>query len=104
MTSVKFLSLARDEVGEANRYYNVQQAGLGARFVAEVRDAAKRIAQYPLAFPIQRGEIRKCLLQRFPYKLLYAIRNDKILIIAVAHQHREPEYWVERSNDMQGQK
>lgn len=45
MTPVEFLSLARGEIGEANRYYNVQQAGLGARFVAEVRDVAKRIAK-----------------------------------------------------------
>ena len=104
MKPVEFLTLARDEVREAYDYYNFQQTGLGKRFSAEVQDAVKRMAQHPLAFPVQRGEIRKCLLQRFPYKLLYAIRNDKILIVAVAHQHREPEYWVERNVGSEGEK
>lgn len=96
MMRVQFLTMASEEVAEAHRYYDLQQVGLGRQFVAEVRHAAKRIAQFPLAFPVQRGEIRKCLLHRFSYKMLYAIRDDSILIIAVAHQHREPEYWVER--------
>lgn len=104
MKRVEFLSLARDEVSEAYDYYNLQQTGLGKQFAAEVRDAVRRLTQYPLAFPVQRGEIRKCLLQRFPYKLLYAIRHDKILIVAIAHQHREPEYWVSRTDSEKGEK
>jgi plasmid stabilization system protein ParE len=98
MMRVQFLTLASEEVAEAHRYYDLQQAGLGRQFVTEVRHATRRIAQFPLAFPFQRGEIRKCLLHRFPYKLLYAIRSDSILIIALAHQHREPEYWVDRTD------
>jgi hypothetical protein len=50
-----------------------------------------------LAWSVERGEIRKCLLHKFPYKLLYSIEADHILILAVAHQHREPEYWTDRS-------
>ena len=100
---VAFLTLASDEVAEAHRYYDLQQAGLGSQFIKEIRQAAQRIAQYPLAFPFQRGEIRKCLLHRFPYKLLYAIRDNSILVIAVAHQHREPEYWVGRTDPETGQ-
>jgi len=43
-----------------------------------------------------RGEVRKCLLHRFTYKLLYSVEEDHILVIAVAHQYRKPDYWVDR--------
>jgi toxin ParE2 len=56
--------------------------------------AAKRIAEYPETWSLERGDIRKCLLHKFPYKLLYSIEKDHIIIIAVAHQHRKPEYWL----------
>lgn len=37
------------------------------------------------------------VLSRFPYKLPYAVEADHIYIIAVAHQHRKPEYWIRRT-------
>jgi len=97
---IKFLAIARHEISDAYRYYNRQHAGLGEEFVAEIRASAKRLARYPEASPYQRGEIRKYLLSRFPYKLLYAIRGEKIIVIAVAHQHRDPDYWVERETQV----
>jgi len=53
-----------------------------------------RISAYPEGWSKEKGEIRKCLLHRFPYKLLYSIEQDHIFIIAVAHLHRRPDYWV----------
>lgn len=97
---IEFLAIAHDELGDAYRYYNRQRAGLGGEFVAEIRASAKRLARYPEASPLQEGEIRKYLLPRFPYKLLYAIRGEKIVVIAVAHQHRDPDYWVDRTSSL----
>ncbi|HGG58506.1 MAG TPA: type II toxin-antitoxin system RelE/ParE family toxin [Gammaproteobacteria bacterium] len=94
---VVFTSLANEELDQATRYYDLEFEGLGQRFRQEVRNAAGRISQYPEAWSVEQGEIRKCLLHKFPYKLLYSIENDHILIIAVAHQHRKPDYWVERT-------
>ena len=42
------------------------------------------------------GDIRRFVLNRFPYKLLYAIEGEVVVIVAVMHQHRHPEYWIER--------
>jgi hypothetical protein len=50
-----------------------------------------------LAFPVERGDIRRITLTRFPYKLLYSIEPDCLYVIAIAHQHRKPDYWVGRS-------
>jgi len=93
---VVFSKFAKRELDDAIRYYEIELQGLGKRFREEVRMAAKRIAKYPEAWSVERGEIRKCLLHKFPYKLLYSVEQEHIFIIAVAHQHRKPDYWIER--------
>ncbi|WP_061214438.1 type II toxin-antitoxin system RelE/ParE family toxin [Syntrophomonas wolfei] len=93
---VVFSNYAKLELEDAARFYNLQHAGLGNRFKVEVKNAALRIAKYPTAWSNESGEVRKYLLHKFPYKLLYSIESDHIFIIAVAHQHRKPNYWVER--------
>ena len=93
---VIFTRIARQELEDAARYYELEYSGLGRRFKEEVRKAALRIAEYPKAWSIERGEVRKCLLHKFPYKLMYSVEEDHIIVIAVAHQHRKPDYWVGR--------
>ena len=93
---VIFSTFAHQELKDAIQYYEMEFKGLGERFRQEVRRAALRIAEYPTAWSVERGQIRKCLLLKFPYKLLYSIEKDHIFIVAVAHQHRRPDYWIER--------
>ena len=95
---VIFSKLAKFELDDAFEYYELEHAGLGKRFKKEARDSIKRILQYPRAWPVERDEIRKCLLHKFPYKILYSIEQDHIFIIAVAHQHRKPDYWIDRTS------
>jgi toxin ParE1/3/4 len=94
---VVFSPEARDEFVEAERYYDEQLPGLGGRFREEVRSALGRIRTWPLSCPIERGEVRRLILTRFPYKLLYSVESDHLYVLAVAHQHREPSYWTGRS-------
>lgn len=91
---VVFTRIAAQELEDAIRFYELEYVGLGLRFKEEVRKAALRVAEYPQAWSLERGEVRKCLLHKFPYKLMYSVEEDHILIIAVAHQHRKPDYWV----------
>jgi plasmid stabilization system protein ParE len=91
---IVYSTLARQELEDAARYYELEHEGLGERFRQEVKKAARRITRYPQAWSLERGEVRKCLLHKFPYKLLYSIEKDHIFVIAVAHQHRRPDYWV----------
>jgi len=92
---VIFSKLAELELDDATSFYELEFEGLGIRFREELRQAAMRIAEYPKAWSIETGDIRKCLLHRFPYKLLYSIEDDHIFVIAVAHQHRQPDYWID---------
>jgi plasmid stabilization system protein ParE len=90
---------ARWEFEAAERYYERQVRGLGAQLRAEVHAALQRLQRWPLAFPVERGDVRRVILARFPYKRLYSIEPDCIYVVAIAHQHRNPDYWVERKHN-----
>jgi len=90
---VIFSLLAKQELDAAVLYYDLEQQGLGERFKTEVRTAIDRIRTYPDAWTMIRPDIRKCILHKFPYSVLYALEGEQILIIAIAHHHRKPEYW-----------
>jgi plasmid stabilization system protein ParE len=92
---VIFSELSKIELADAVEYYDLKQPGLGKRFKAEVRQSIFRIVQYPKAWSAEKGEIRKCLLHKFSYKILYSIESDHIFIVAIAHQHRKPNYWID---------
>lgn len=94
---VRFDELAKLEFDEAKAWYAAIRPELGRLFTTEIRSATQRIARMPLMYPVEVAEIRKCVLSRFPYTLRYALRGDGVIIVAVSHQHRAPDYWVQRS-------
>jgi plasmid stabilization system protein ParE len=91
-----FLVLARDELAETKRFYNRQQQGLGESFQREAEAAARLIRDRPLAWQIEVEPVRRFIFDRFPYKMLYIIREERAVVIAIAHQHRQPDYWLDR--------
>ena len=93
---IVFSKYAKLELEDATHFYELEFEGLGRRFKVEIKKAAIRISENPKAWLVERGEVRRCLLHKFPYKLLYSIEEDHILIIAVAHLHRKPDYWIDR--------
>ena len=92
-----FSRLAREELREAKRYYNDLQKDLGEQLKAEAQAATNSILHNPLAWQVELGEIRRFLLNRFPYKILYMIDGEKIVVIAFMHQHQAPDYWINRA-------
>ncbi len=94
---VIFLKLAEKELDDAFEYYESTQSGLGFRFLAEVELSQSRITSFPLSYEEIGNYSRRCLVQKFPYGLIYKYIEsvDEILIVAVAHLHRKPDYWVD---------
>ena len=84
-----------NEVG----YLELRREGLGRRFLAEVRRAENNITQFPLSAEEIRPGIRKRLLNKFRYALIYSLEQDELLILAVAHTSRRPGYWIDRVNE-----
>jgi toxin ParE1/3/4 len=58
--------------------------------------AHRRISENPEWFPQVEPGIRRALIQRFRYSVLFALREDHALILVVMHQHRDPDYWRDR--------
>lgn len=96
MTSVRYHEAAEDELLHEIGYLELRANGLGRRFFAEVRRAEKLISQFPESAEEIRPGIRKRILQKFRYSLIYSIEEDILLILAVAHHSRRPGYWVGR--------
>jgi len=96
MTDVVFLPPAEEEMIAAARYYESQSPGLGSAFLDEVEQATNGLAAHPQAAPVVRNGIRRRLLTRFPFGLLYQVEDTRIVIIAVMHLRRRPGYWEGR--------
>jgi plasmid stabilization system protein ParE len=92
----RFLAPARAELEEAVDYYDALRSGLGDELAAEVQRAISRILQHPLACPRIAKRSRRCRVARFPYGVIYQIRPDHIVIVAVMHLRRDPSYWRDR--------
>jgi plasmid stabilization system protein ParE len=87
---------ARAELRDAVAYYEAIGSELGSSFSAAVENAISLIRQFPNAWPRLSATTRRCRTKRFPYGIIYRIRNDEIEILAVAHFSRRPNYWVDR--------
>jgi plasmid stabilization system protein ParE len=94
--TVWFHEAAEAELNEAADFYDMESPGLGQTFIDEVRHGVERIAELPEAAPAIRGRVRKRLLLKFPYSLLYSVHDDLIRLLAVAHHKRRPFYWRSR--------
>ncbi len=84
---------AEFEIDEAVDFYEMECLGLGRVFIDEIEKAIESISQFPEASQILRGRVRRKVLHKFPYSVVYSIRPDEIRILAVAHQKRRPFYW-----------
>lgn len=93
---VLFLKQAQAETDDAVAWYSSQSQGLGTYFLDEIDRAIRRIKTFPLASPEIETGLRRCLLSRFPYGIIYGVDSGLIIVVAVAHLHREPRYWTER--------
>ena len=89
---------ARAELREAAHWYEAARPGLGVEFTLQADRALDRIADAALSFPIVGGteDVRRVLLGRFPYALVFVASEERATVIAVAHGRRKPLYWAGR--------
>jgi len=92
---VRFLKPAQFEVDAAVAWYASQSAGLETQFLDELDRTLRRVIAYPFSCAEVEQGLRRCLFSRFPYGIIYGIDSDIIIVVAVAHLHREPGYWID---------
>lgn len=94
---VIFTPIAREELIEAQDWYENEAPGVGRRFRATVDAVIRRMSANPRQFPIVHKNIRRALLRHFPYALMFVIDTDETLtVLACFHGSRDPEQWQRR--------
>jgi plasmid stabilization system protein ParE len=92
----RLLPPAEEEMTEAALFYEQARPGLGDVFLDDIQRAIDIVREGPnLGEEIDEG-FRRMLAHRFPFTVIYAVEANEIVVVAVAHQSRSPEYWKGR--------
>jgi len=94
---LEFLPEAAAEVEATVEYYEIRVPGLGARFRREFESVCAAIVQHPLLWRERQGGYRRVNLPGFPYYVAFFLRQERVLVAAVGHASRHPDYWKRRS-------
>ena len=87
---------AEAEFDKAVDFYEDCQRGLGLEFAQEVYATIALIIRFPDAWSPMSKNTRRCLVNRFPFGVIYQMKSDAVHIIAVADLRRRPDYWLNR--------
>ena len=89
---------AKQELDKAVHYYENCSSGLGLEFAEEVYAAIFRIIAYPKAYTRLSKHTRRCLVHRFPFGVIFQVKDETLRVIAIANLNRKPEYWRKRTS------
>ena len=94
MTRTIFSTEARADLREAHAHYAAIDARLAQRFAQAVDRAVARMVASPMRWPEMAAGVRRCLLEGFPYSLVYCPQAATLRVIAVRHHRRQPRDWA----------
>ena len=94
--SVVFRRIAKREFDDAISWYQERREGLGREFSVAVEQQLEQIALSPNQFACVRGDIRRAVLQRFPYSIHFIVEDDRIVVLAIFHARRDPNQLEDR--------
>ena len=96
MIGYRFLSPALEEAGEAAEYYDETNSRLAQEFLDELENKIKMLRSFPLTGSLAGDGLRTSGLSRFPFNIVYYLHQETLVIVAISHQSRRPDYWVNR--------
>jgi plasmid stabilization system protein ParE len=99
--NLRILAEAEAEIESARRYLTQQASHLGDRFIADLQETLDAVSERPERFSkletlADSSPYRRALLSIFRYAVVFEILSDEILVVAVTHTSREPNYWLDR--------
>ena len=97
---VRYLSPVALEATEALQYYEAIAPQLGGRLIHEFEASVNRIKRFPLGWRPIDADLRQCMVKGFPFVVIYALRNEEIIVVALANTHRRPGYWRDRLKNL----
>ena len=100
MKPARFIAEAEAETEAAFDWYEARSVGLGRRFLGEVRKTLELVAEAPLSFPVEQGNIRRARILSFPHSIFFRDDAKEIVVFAVFHGRRNPA--VRRARERSG--
>jgi toxin ParE1/3/4 len=94
---VRFRPEIPDDITEACRWYEGRSAGLGERFLRELKLTLSRITDMPEAYAKGDRDVRSARLHRFPYVVHFRIADTEVVVVAVMYGGRDPSVWQDRA-------
>ncbi|MBI3865672.1 MAG: type II toxin-antitoxin system RelE/ParE family toxin [Planctomycetia bacterium] len=98
MPPVEYLPGARRDFDESFDWYAERSVNAAARFAGAVDAALVNVAVNPTQFGSADGVHRECPVKTFPFRVVYRIVDNGVLVVAIAHVKRRPGYWRTRSD------
>ena len=92
---VQFTDIARQEYLDAINYYNSRRDGLGYEFAIEIDEGIRNIRLYVSAWQKLSTRLRRYLIKRFPFGIIYSSKGDIITILSIMNLHQKPKSWKE---------
>jgi len=99
--NIEILREAEEELREAIAYYEKVEPGLGIRLKEEARAVIERILNNPEMPSLRAQGYRRVNFNIFRHYVAYFIWNGTIWVVAIAHAHQRPEYWLERKKTIE---
>jgi toxin ParE1/3/4 len=87
---------ARREIRDAAIFYAQRNQAIGDRFLDAVESAIRKIRETPNRFRQLENELYQCRIKEFPYAIIYKMTKTELIILAVKHDRRRPDYWRTR--------
>ena len=81
---------------EAIRWYDTRDEELGDDLLRRVYQCIASLEKNPRLYPTVYRQMRRALVRRFPYQILYEVESKQIIIYAIFHSARDPEVWKRR--------
>lgn len=91
-----FRPQAREEIEQAAAWYDERGSGLSAEFLRALDATVGSIVRNPRQFPTAHREMRRALLRRFPYSLIFTVSDEEVLILSCTHWRQDPRRWRSR--------
>jgi toxin ParE1/3/4 len=95
---VRVLPAAEADLTAAADWYESERAGLADELLRDARSAFERLAVGDHGTPVPRAatDARRVALTRFPLWVVFVERDGEVVVVALAHERRRPDFWGAR--------
>jgi plasmid stabilization system protein ParE len=91
--------VAEADIQDTYLYYESCRQGLGQEFMLTLEAAMASITRNPGQYRAVYKNVRRLVLNRFPYSIFFIYRQSQVIVLAVMHARRDPALWQRRQQN-----